>query len=99
MTLLEFTIPVPPELEAQEFIEFVKALYQTNYTDPGVPITLESIEVLAITLNGKSQHCILRVIRFSFEMINLIFLLDAIYHKNVYDERYHSTEILTLNFQ
>ena len=55
LTLLEYTVSVPPGVTAEQYIAGATFFYQTNFTEPGIPLTLGSIEVLGIALNGTAQ--------------------------------------------
>ena len=43
----------PRDLTAEEHMNNLAMLYQTNFTEPGIPFTLGSIEVVGFTFNGR----------------------------------------------
>lgn len=53
MALLETSIPVPPGGSDDDMINGITYFYHVNFTEPGIPMMLGPIEVLAVALNGK----------------------------------------------
>ena len=52
LTGLDVTLFVPPGLTEEQYIMDATAFYYNNFTATGNPLTLGSIEVLSIYLNG-----------------------------------------------
>ena len=53
LTVLDFSLFVPPGLTEEEYIMGATAWYYSNFTETGNPFMVAETEILSISLNGK----------------------------------------------